>query len=305
MKANKRHILVAGVLFCALVSLAACNFSSDAWHSDAAEDAKIDEMVEQSESTAMADAAKKYKTEDTLPQSAPAQRHAASGADLLDTGTPGHLKSQIKNYAGFRVSFNRDNHTPNWVAWELTETETEGEVPRYKKFWCDEDIAGCPETSDYTHSGYDRGHMCPAADNKLTEQMMIACFTMANICPQAHSLNTGAWKTLENKERLWAERDGSIVIVAGPIYEASDRTRIGETGVRVPSAFFKVLIEPYSSSPGGIGFIYPNMSSPGDMYNYAMSIDEVEKITGLDFFRQLPDDLENELESRTPRRWKK
>lgn len=278
MKANKRHILMSIVLFCVLVSLSACNFSPATWCAEAAEKGNQREH---------------------------AGRHKISDADLLDTGTPDDIPSQIKDYVGFRVSFNRDNHTPNWVAWELTAAEADGEVPRYNKFWCDEEIAGCSETRDYTRSGFDRGHMCPAGDNKISEQMMIDCFTMANICPQAHSLNTGAWKTLENKERLWAQRDGNIVIVAGPIYEPSDCTRIGETGVRVPSAFFKVLIEPYSSTPGGIGFIYPNMSSPGDMYNYAMTIDQVEDITGFDFFRQLPDELENEIESRTPRQWKK
>ncbi len=225
--------------------------------------------------------------------------------DLLDVMTPDSLPSQLKDYDGFRVSFNRDNHTPNWVAWELTAEETKGEVPRYNKFWTDDDIHGCPSTHDYTRSGFDRGHIYPAGDNKSSEQMMIDCFSLANICPQAHKLNTGAWKTLENKEREWAQRDGRLVIVAGPIYEAADRTRIGDTGVRVPSAFFKVIIEPYSAQPAGIGFVYPNMTAPGDMYNYAMTIDEVESITGLDFFHQLPNQIENQIESRTPRQWKK
>ena len=122
------------------------------------------------------------------------------------------------------------------------------------------------------------------------------CFVMTNMAPQDPSLNSGAWRTLETKERLWAKRDSAIVIVAGPIYTDSDRKRIGDSGVRVPSAFFKVLLAPYTEYPRAIGFVYPNMHSPGNMADYSMSVDEVEKITGLDFFYNLPDDIEEKVE---------
>lgn len=124
------------------------------------------------------------------------------------------------------------------------------------------------------------------------------CFVMTNMTPQDHSLNTGAWNTLENKERLWAERDSALIIVAGPIYADTDKKRIGDSGVRVPSAFFKVLLAPYVEKPRAIGFVYPNMASPGNMENYSMSVDQVEELTGLDFFSSLPDDVEEMVESR-------
>lgn len=208
-------------------------------------------------------------------------------------GTP----EQIVEYEGFRVSFNRENKTPNWVAWELLGSETEGTQSRSNKFWQDERVRGCPTTQDYSNSGFDRGHLCPAADQKWSEQAMIDCFTMANMAPQDHSLNAGAWQTLEKKERLWAQRDSAIVIIAGPIYEKGDTKTIGNAKVRVPSAFYKVIIAPYLDNPRGIGFIYPNMSSPGNMKDYSMSIDEVEAITGIDFFCNLPDELEERIES--------
>lgn len=211
---------------------------------------------------------------------------------------PASLPSEEKDYEGFRVSFNADNRTPNWVAWELLGSETEGEVGRTNKFWQDEELEGCPATDDYKRSGFDRGHMCPAADQKWSQTAMEDCFVLANICPQDHSLNSGAWKTLEDKERQWARRDSRIVIVAGPIYENSDTQRIGEAGVRVPSAFFKVLLAPALDKPRAIGFVYPNMTAPGNMQNYSMTVDEVEKITGYDFFYNLPDDIENEVESK-------
>ena len=219
--------------------------------------------------------------------------------------TPLAVESQEYDYTGFKVSFNRHNRTPNWVAWELLGVETEGEASRHNKFWQDVNVEGCPTTGDYRNSGYDRGHMCPAAEQKWSKEAMNDCFVMANMCPQDHALNSGAWNTLENRERNWARRDSAIVIVAGPIYENGDTKTIGN-GVLVPSAFFKVLLAPYVEQPRAIGFVFPNMSAPGNMQNYVMTVDDIEKLTGYDFFSSLPDDIENEVESKASfREWNK
>ena len=231
------------------------------------------------------------------------QSSASAGHPVVADGTlaaarvPDSIPEQLMEYEGFTVSFNAANGTPNWVAWELLGSESEGSEQRYNTFWQDERVEGCPTTYDYSNSGYDRGHMCPAADQKWSRQAMIDCFSLANMVPQDHALNAGAWQTLEKKERAWAKRDSAIVIIAGPIYQESDTKRIGQNGVRVPGAFFKVFIAPYVEQPRGIGFIYPNMSSPGNMANYSTTIDEVERITGFDFFYNLPDDLEEHIES--------
>ena len=218
-------------------------------------------------------------------------------ADLDLVDAPKGLNQQHKQYTGFKVSFNSDNKTPNYVTWELLGSEVSNAVDRTDNFWQDTEIKGCPTSRDYTGSGYDRGHICPAADQKWSLEAMNDCFVMANICPQDHQLNAGAWNTLENKERQWAQRDSAIIIVAGPIYSEEDNKRIGNAGVRVPGAFFKAIIAPYSENPKGIAFVYPNMASPGNMESYAMSIDEVEEITGLDLFYALPDDIENKIEA--------
>lgn len=207
-------------------------------------------------------------------------------------------RAQRKGYEGFTVSFNPSNGTPDWVGWELLGTETNGSAQRSNKFWADTDVTGSPTPDDYRNSGYDKGHLCPAADQKWSAQAMNDCFVMTNMTPQTHALNGGAWNTLENKERVWAQRDSALVIVAGPIYADTDTERIGKAGVRVPSAFFKVLLAPYVADPRAIGFVYPNMAAPGNMQSYSMSVDEVEQLTGLDFFSSLPDDLENRIESR-------
>ncbi len=227
-------------------------------------------------------------------QPASATKHIPN---LTSADVPSAIPQQIKEYEGFIVNFNTSNRTPNYVAWELLGSETTGEHSRSNKFWRDETIKNCPSTGDYTRSGYDRGHMFPAADAKWSADAMEQCFSMANICPQKHALNGGAWKTLEEKERLWAKRDSALVIIAGPIYQKADNLRIGDAGVRVPSGFFKAIIAPYVAEPRGIAFIYPNDHAPGNMQLYALSIDDLEATIGFDLFPALPDSLENVIES--------
>lgn len=221
---------------------------------------------------------------------------AVAGDSLIYTVIPDGLPHADKNYTGFYVCFNPENHTPNWVGWELTAAETEGRISRSNKFWTDDDLPGCPSTDDYRRSGYDRGHLFPAAEAKWDSDAMRECFSLANIAPQDNSLNSGAWKTLEEKERLWAAKMGRLIIVAGPLYQAGDKNCIGATQVRVPSAFFKVILAPEQSRC--IGFIYNNSHCPGRMENYMLSVDEVEEFTGFDFFSSLPDEIENDIEAR-------
>lgn len=224
-------------------------------------------------------------------------------SDLLDynrltaVATNPQLKEQLVDYPGMNLSFNSAMHQPNWVAWELTAEEVNGTVPRGDDFYCDELVEGCPETYDYKYSGFDRGHMCPAGDMKWSQEAMTASFSLANICPQAKSLNTGAWKKLEDKCRKWASADGSIIIVCGPILTDDNiREYIGDTRIAVPRRFFKVILSPNAKPIRGIGFIMPNDKVPGGMQAAAVSIDEVEQQTGHDFFAALPDEIEKEVE---------
>lgn len=205
--------------------------------------------------------------------------------------------SQMVKYEGFSLSFNKKMHVPNWVVWELTGEEVAGTYPRKDNFRGDDNVAGSAEKWDYSYSGYDRGHMAPAGDLKWSKKAMDESFYMTNMCPQAKSLNTGAWKRLEEKCRQWATIDGSIIIVCGPVLTDPINEYIGDSRVAVPQRFFKVILSPYVDEPRGIGFIMPNSKVPGGMQAAAVSIDEVERVTGLDFFSSLPDEIENKVES--------
>lgn len=211
--------------------------------------------------------------------------------------TPETIPSQIVNYEGMILSFNKDLHIPNWVAWELTATEVAGTFPRDDNFRGDDNVIGSAEKWDYSYSGYDRGHMAPAGDMKWSAKAVDESFYMTNMCPQAKSLNTGAWKRLEEKCRQWAEIDSAIIVICGPIVTDPINEYIGDSKVAVPQRFFKVILSPYVENPRGIGFIMPNAKVPGGMQAAAVSIDEVEQVTGYDFFSSLPDEVENDVES--------
>lgn len=209
----------------------------------------------------------------------------------------------------FIVSYSLKHLCPNYVCWSLTRERAESEeCKRSDRF--EEDIViserSRVQTSDYSNSGYDRGHMCPAADNRNDADAMRQSFFMTNICPQSHSLNAGAWKELEEFCRSWASDYGTLYICCGPIFDKAKPKTIGNRkGIKisVPDRFFKVLLY-MGREPKAIGFIYANERCTKDIRDYAVSVDEVEKITGLDFFHQLDDKTEKAVEGRCkPAEW--
>lgn len=217
--------------------------------------------------------------------------------ELMKVSVPAELKSEMIEYPGFVVSFNSETHIPNYVAWELTADETEGSAPRSDKFRSDPDVKGCAQLDDYRHSGFDRGHMAPAADFKWSPEAMDATHFLTNICPQEHDLNAGAWQTVEKNCRNWAARDSAIIIICGPVMSCTPMAHIGETGVAVPAQFFKVVLAPFANPPRAIAFLMDNKRVVGGAQKAVVTVDEVEKVTGFDFFSALPDDIENEVES--------
>lgn len=202
---------------------------------------------------------------------------------------------------GYTVSYNPDLCIPNWVAWELNVEKMVVRESRNSKFYPNPKL---PEdkavtTQEYTGSGWDRGHMCPAGDNKYHWRAMNECFYMTNICPQNHSLNSGDWKELEEACRKWAEVE-PVYIACGPImYKTPQYGYIGKKfKIRVPDAFFKVVLTGLQSgNPRAIGFIYKNEAGNNKRDKYVNSVDEVERITSMDFFSALPDDVEARAES--------
>lgn len=204
---------------------------------------------------------------------------------------------QIISHAGYTVSYNQDWLIPNWVAYELTAKEVDGQYPRRGAFCPDPDVVGkSAVTYDYSNSGWDRGHMAPAADLKWSEQSMFESFYLSNICPQNRELNGGIWLGLEEAVRQWARKQGPIYVVCGPIMGEVYDT-IGENAVAIPKGFFKVVCKCVGGIYFTLGFVFPNENVSGSIFDYSCSIDEVEALTGFDFFSAIPDFIEDKIES--------
>lgn len=210
----------------------------------------------------------------------------------LPKGTP-EIK---KNYTGFTVSFNPKVHMPNYVAWELTRDEVNGTCERVSNFQADESVRGCASLADYKRSGFDRGHMAPAADFKWSPKAMEDTHYLTNICPQTHKMNSGIWNTIEEKSRKWARRDSAVIIIAGPILTDYMPRSIGKSEIPVPERYFKVVFSPHRKRPQMVAFIVGNNESRQDWTTLVTTVDAVEALTGYDFFSELPDDVEAELE---------
>ncbi len=226
----------------------------------------------------------------------------ASSGTGLELPAPLPARSElILHRKGYTVSYNKEWKLPNWVAWELnTEKLVERESRSSSKFLPDPDLPAdeAVTTDDYKGIGMDRGHMCPAADNRWHWKAMQESFYMTNICPQDHNLNRGDWKELEDACRRWAGQEGRIYIVCGPILYNQKHRVIGKNQrVIVPEAFFKVVLCADSNPPRAIGFIYKNTSGNQPLDAYVNTVDEVERITGIDFFPALPDDIEDRVEA--------
>ena len=214
---------------------------------------------------------------------------------------PNGKQGQVIQRTGYTLAYDKKTKTPQWVAWELTKEETKGNHERTDKFLPDPNVEGAKvATTDYTGSGYDRGHMAPAGDMKWSKKAMEESFYMSNICPQIHHLNTGDWNELEANTRKWARRYGSVYVTCGPIYNGSRRTQyIGKNRVKVPDAFFKVILIQSPKKTCALGFFFENEAGQRPLNEYLVSIDYLEQTTGIDFFPALPDELENTLEAET------
>ena len=204
--------------------------------------------------------------------------------------SPSDLQEQVITRTGFTVSWNRDTKCPNWVAWDLTAEEASAKAAsREEDFYTDPDAKLCPDTRDYSRSGYDRGHMAPAADMKWSPEAMYESFYLSNICPQNRELNGGLWLELEQRCRVYAKRYGTLWICCGPVFGKNPKT-IGQAGVSVPEAFFKVVLMQYKGKYKAIGFLMPNESLDvqENIFKYRKDISDIEKITDLTFFAKAP-----------------
>ena len=201
----------------------------------------------------------------------------------------------IVHHDYYSLAYNEEYEQADWVAYELTKESLQAKnVPRAKRFNSDPKVKTQSAVhSDYSHSGYTRGHLAPAGDMAFSSDAMKQCFYMSNMSPQTRQCNNGIWKELEETVRDWAYKKGSVYINTGPIFYDNGTPTIGKKNkVAIPDAFYKIILE--KGTEKSVSFIIPNDVSNRHLKEYQVSINEVEEQTGINFFSGL---LDEEAES--------
>ncbi len=209
--------------------------------------------------------------------------------------------SNVVHHSYYSLGYNPSLEVPNWVAYKLTEESLKVKnVKRANRFKVDNRAKGkSAKHSDYSHSGYTRGHMAPAGDMAFSNEAMQESFYMSNMTPQLRTFNGGVWRELEENVRDWAYDNDELYIVSGPIFYKKPDNYIGKsTKVAVPDAFFKAILDIEGNKKKSIGFIIPHEETDKHLREFAVTLDEIEAVTKLDLFADLLTDesMESELE---------
>lgn len=212
---------------------------------------------------------------------------------FLPTSTTG----SIIHHETYSLSYNEPFEQSEWVAYELKKEHLSNTNFDRPYFEIDKAVkTGAASWKNYKNSGYDRGHLCPAGDRRYSRRAYDETFLTSNITPQKHDFNSGIWNTLEQKVRYWASKyDGVFVVTGGILGDNLDT--IGFEQVAVPDQFYKVILDYNSGKPKVIAFLLPHENSNAPLYNFVVPVDQVELLTGIDFFPELEDTIENALEA--------
>lgn len=212
---------------------------------------------------------------------------------FLPTSTTG----QIVHHEGYSLSYSEPHEQAEWVAYELKKSHLSNTNFKRPYFEIDKAVkTKAAHWRNYKKSGYDKGHLCPAGDRKYSKFAHDETFLTSNISPQEHAFNAGVWNRLEQKVRYWANKYNGVYVVSGGILKGNMKT-IGDENVSVPNQFYKVLIDNNSGTPKVLGFLMDHEDSNKPLYKFVVPIDKIEALTGIDFFPELDDAIENKMEA--------
>ena len=212
---------------------------------------------------------------------------------FLPTSTTG----QIVHHKGYSLSYSEAYEQAEWVAYELQKSHLSKTNYKRPYFEIDESVeTGAADWRNYKNSGFDRGHLCPAADRSYNQCIHDETFLTSNISPQEHEFNAGIWNTLEQKVRYWASKYNGVFVVTGGVLETGLKT-IGYEEVAVPNQFYKIILDNNNGNVKMIAFLLSHKNSNAPLYSFVVSVDDIESLTGIDFFPNLDDSLENAIEA--------
>ena len=220
-------------------------------------------------------------------------------------GEPAPSDIAILRKTGFVVGYSPSLRHPLWAAYRTYPVATPAELPpRPSSFKPDPQAKRSPQHKEYTKSGYDRGHMAPnlAIASRFGKAAQLETFLTSNICPQRSGLNRGPWYELEYRiSEIWPNTVGSVWVIVGAVPSPEDRRL--QSGISIPTAFYQIVVSQRGERLRAFAVYMPqNIRSRAYARSTLVSIDEIERITGLDFLADLPDDVETALEATTPTR---
>jgi len=209
---------------------------------------------------------------------------------------PTSTTNQIIQHDYYTLSYSEKYEQAEWVAYELKKNYVRSNNFKRPYFIEDPKVkTGSADWRNYKKSGYDKGHLCPAGDMEFDINAYNDTFFTSNISPQLHDFNSGVWNRLEQKVRYWATKYDGIYVITGGILQPSLPT-IGKEKVSIPNYFYKVLLDNSNGQYRMIAFLVPSKNSDKPLYDFVISVDSLEKMTGIDFFPKLDDKIENSLE---------
>ncbi|MGJ8759674.1 MAG: DNA/RNA non-specific endonuclease [Polaribacter sp.] len=210
---------------------------------------------------------------------------------------PTSTTNQVVHHQNYSLSYSEKYEQAEWVAYELKASDLSS--TNYKRPYFEIDNAVKTKAAhwrNYKKSGYDKGHLCPAADRRFSKLAHDETFLTSNISPQEHKFNAGVWNRLEQKVRYWAKKNDGVFVITGGVLENNLKT-IGSEAVAVPNQFYKVILDKTNGKIKMLAFLMPHKESNLPLYKFVVSVDKVEALTGIDFFKELDDTIEEQLES--------
>lgn len=237
-----------------------------------------------------------YFDKDTDSSSKRSSSERINSDEFDDSFLPISTTGVIVSHDSYTLSYSEKHEQAEWVAYELKQ----GDLSRnnFERPYFNEDKSVKTKSADwrnYKNSGYDRGHLCPAGDRKYSFEAYTETFLTSNISPQDREFNAGIWNILEQKVRFWADKYDGVYVVTGGVLKGNMQT-IGYENVSVPNEFYKIVVDVTDGNHKAMAFLIPNKPSDKSFYEYAVSIDEIEAKTGINFFPNLTDSIEDKME---------
>jgi endonuclease G len=242
--------------------------------------------------------AEKYvdKVNEKYPDANPTNT-ITGASEFNDSFLPTSTTGAIVHHDYYALSYSETHEQAEWVAYELKKQHLKRNS--FKRPYFVEDRSVRTKSANYKNykkSGYDKGHLCPAGDRKFSYDAFHETFLTSNISPQNHEFNAGVWNRLERKVRFWAEKHDGIYVITGGVLTNGLKV-IGDEKVSVPQEFYKIVVDFSDKHYRAIAFLIPNKPTDQSFYEYSVTIDTIEDRTGIDFFSNLSEDIERELES--------